>query len=764
MRSALAALVVGLAISSAAYSQVVPTSTVDYTGHKLVRVEALKVRDFQALNQLAVSLWNCNQGPGINDAQISPDKWQAFLDLNLPYTVMMEDVEAKLREERNQIALAHMQRDAAWFTTYHNLDEINLKLDADLAANPTLTRSLTIGSSLQNRTIRGIAISAPDLPGNPRSSRPQIVLNGCQHAREWISPATIMYFSEQLAAQYSTNARVTDILNKVEIMLVPVVNPDGYVWTWTNVRLWRKNRRDNGDGTIGVDTNRNWGYQWGGEGASPDTNNDTYRGTGPFSEPETQALSNFILANPRVKAHIDFHSYSQLILSPWAYSATLPADAIAFDTLNAKFAAAVRAPFNMTYTAGPTYTTIYPASGASGDWAYGAANALGYGWELRDTGQNGFILPADQIIPTGIENLAAVLELGDWIANPINFMFPDGLPTQAFTGTASTFRVGITRGGSDPSTTPPTLFTRTGSGSWTSTALTATATPNIYNATIPASSCGDNIEFYFEATAASSAVVQSPIGGAIAPNVRTTTPAPVLSDNFETNTGWSFAAASDTATLGRWERAVPQATAAQPGTDNPLGTGTFCAITDSRAGTGVGSFDIDGGTTTLTSPMFDARPSSGTAANAMKLSYARWYSNNMGGAPNADSMPIELSNDGGTTWTQIELVTENANAWVTRTWTLNSILPLTANMKVRFVARDLATGSVVEAGVDDFRVYSDTCPCPADFNGDAIVDFFDYLDFVDSFSANSAEADFNGDSVIDFFDYLDFVDAFSVGC
>ena len=373
----------------------------------------------------------------------------------------------------------------------------------------------------------------------------------------------------------------------------------------------------------------------------------------------------------------------------------------------------------------------------------------------------------DACVKPGIRmmnNLAAILELGDWIANPINFTFPDGIPTQAIAGNASTFRVGVTNGSSAPTATPPTLFTRSGSGSWTSTLLTPTATANIYNATISASSCGANIDFYFQASAANGAVVQSPTGGAAAPNVRTTTPSPIFSDNFETNTGWSFAAATDTATSGRWERAVPQATAAQPGNDNPVGTGTFCAITDSRAGTGVGSFDIDGGTTTLTSPTFDARPPSGTPASAMKLSYARWYSNDGGGAPNADSMPIEISNNGGTTWTQIELVTENLNAWVTRTWTLNSILPLTANMKVRFVARDLATGSIVEAGVDDFRIYSDTCPCPADFNGDTIVDFFDYLDFVDAFSANSSSADFNHDSTIDFFDYLDFVDAFSVGC
>ena len=83
----------------------------------------------------------------------------------------------------------------------------------------------------------------------------------CQHAREWISPMTVMYIAERLASTYETDPRVRAILDRAEFIFVPVVNTDGYVYTWTTERFWRKNRRNNGGGSYGVDLNRNWGYQ-----------------------------------------------------------------------------------------------------------------------------------------------------------------------------------------------------------------------------------------------------------------------------------------------------------------------------------------------------------------------------------------------------------------------------------------------------------------------------------------------------------------------
>ena len=196
------------------------------------------------------------------------------------------------------------------------------------------------------------------------------------------------------------------------------------------------------------------------------------------------------------------------------------------------------------------------------------------------------------------------------------------------------------------------------------------------------------------------------------------------------------------------------------------GAGTMCAITGAAAGTGVGSFDVDGGYTTLVSPTMNL-----AGQTNIYVSYWRWYSNIAGGAPAADTMRVEISNNNGTTWANFETVgptTQNSGGWINKTARLDAAgMPtLTSQMKMRFIADDAATGSVVEAALDDFLIYSLDCapPCAADFNGDGTLDFFDYLDFVDAFSANNMSADFNGDGVLDFFDYLDFVDAFSAGC
>jgi hypothetical protein len=738
----------------------------DYTGHKVVSIEVRNAADLNVLSTLSDGMMGCTPKRGANEYHFSPEKYAAFVAhaeaTGWAYRVVIDDLEAALRQERAEIARRNMQRDLNWFNNYRTLDEINAKMLADIAEWPTLASSFTVGTSLEGRVTKGVLISAPDQPGNLRVNRPQIIIHGGQHAREWISPMTTMWIQEQLLTQYANPGRVRDALNKVEVLVIPVMNPDGYVYTWSTNRLWRKNRRANSNGTFGVDLNRNWGYQWGGEGASTDPGNDTYRGPSAFSEPETQYMRDFITANTRLKGHIDFHSYSQLILSPWGYTATLPPDAATFDALNARMAASIRAIHGMTYVAGPIYTTIYPASGGSGDWTYGVRNILGYGWELRDTGQFGFQLPADQIVPTGQENLPPVLDLMEWVGSPINIVMGQQ-PVNITAGSTVTISAKVLRGFSTVNASTVQLKYRTvGATSFTTLAMTGSG--DEYSASITAGSCGQNIEYYVTAESVSGQTVSLPATAPAALFAATVIPAPLWSESFELSVGWTYGVAGDTATAGRWERAIPQATAAQPGADVTPGSGQYCAVTDGRAGTSVGSYDVDGGTTTLLSPRFDARPPAGSSASDVRLRYWRWYSNDQGSAPNSDSMPVEISNNDGSTWVQLELVTENANAWVQKEWQISNFIAPTQNMRLRFVARDLGAGSVVEAAVDEVSVFITTCPCAADFNADGTLDFFDYLDFVAAFSSNAPAADFNADTVIDFFDYLDFVAAFSTGC
>lgn len=190
-------------------------------------------------------------------------------------------------------------------------------------------------------------------------------------------------------------------------------------------------------------------------------------------------------------------------------------------------------------------------------------------------------------------------------------------------------------------------------------------------------------------------------------------------DEMEINQGWTVGGTGDAATAGVWVRVDPVGTAAQP-EDDHTPTGVNCWITgNGSVGGSVGAADLDGGQTTLTSPVFDA-----TVVNMPSISYWRWYSNNAGSAPNEDSMPVEISNNGGTTWTQLELVTENAGMWVQKTFSISDLLTPTSTMRIRFRPSDLLNGSIVEAGVDDVRLFGLDCtPArPADVNGDGVVD------------------------------------------
>lgn len=274
--------------------------------------------------------------------------------------------------------------------------------------------------SHEKRAILGLKISTS---GSSNSSKPEIVYNGCQHAREWISPMTLCYIADTLLYNYTNNdPQAQQVLSSFDYMLVPVVNPDGYVYTQTD-RLWRKNRdRYNNSVCIGVDNNRNWGWQWGTGGASPNSCSDTYQGPSAFSEPEETALSKYIANSKSVAGYIDFHSYSQLFMNPWGYTKQLPPDDAIQKQLSQGFVAAVLKVHHKAYKYGNVYTTVYPASGGSNDWTYGSPGIVySFAVELRPetANQGGFLLPAIEIIPQGQEIMAGVYYMGQFITqNP----------------------------------------------------------------------------------------------------------------------------------------------------------------------------------------------------------------------------------------------------------------------------------------------------------------------------------------------------------
>jgi len=163
-------------------------------------------------------------------------------------------------------------------------------------------------------------------------------------------------------------------------------------------------------GCRGVDPNRNFEYGWGGPGTSSDKCSDIYKGERAWSEPETKAIHDFITGNPQVnwQVSLSVHSYAQVWISPWGNTYDLPPHYAQHKALGVLATDALRAVHGTNYRVGSVTELLSPGAGGSDDWAYGLAGfPYSYTVELRDTGRYGFLLPADQIIPSGQETWAS---------------------------------------------------------------------------------------------------------------------------------------------------------------------------------------------------------------------------------------------------------------------------------------------------------------------------------------------------------------------
>lgn len=249
----------------------------------------------------------------------------------------------------------------------------------------------------------------------------------------------------------------------------------------------------------------------------------------------------------------------------------------------------------------------------------------------------------------------------------------------------------------------------------------------IFEGAIPPVPCDVDVDFYVSLMTLAGETQYSPPG---APgNVYTASPITfvdeIARDNFETDTGWVVGSPQDDATTGIWTRGDPNGTGAQPEDDNPNGTGTLCFFTGQNNPGDLGGNDIDNGQTTLSSEIPDL-----TTLDDPYIGYARWYSNDQGADPNNDQMNIDISNNGGSTWTSLEVVTENVGAWKEVTFRVADFVTPTNNMMIRFIASDENSGSVVEAAIDDFVVLNVVCSeLPGDADGNGELALADYAGF-----------------------------------
>lgn len=388
-----------------------------FHGHQVFRilpkdeVQLSLVKFLEDILELELDFWRWVTPLDVRVPSHSLQAVKSYLESHsIKYFTLIKDLQVLLDKEQNQMKSVTPagNTDNFDYTNYHTLSEIYSFQDMLVAENPNLVSKIVIGQSYEGRPLNVLKFSSG---GN---NRPAIWIDTGIHSREWVTQATGVLFSKKIVTEYGRDPALTALLSKMDIFLEIVVNPDGYHYTHTNDRLWRKNRKRNpGSRCVGVDLNRNWNAGFGGSGSSNNPCSPIYRGARAHSEPEVRSIVNFVRSHGNIKAFISIHSYSQMLLYPYGYTKRAAKDQAELDRVAQKAVTDLASLYGTRYRYGSIITTIYQSSGGSIDWTYNQGIKYSYTFELRDTGHFGFLLPANQIVPTANETWLAVKAIMD---------------------------------------------------------------------------------------------------------------------------------------------------------------------------------------------------------------------------------------------------------------------------------------------------------------------------------------------------------------
>jgi murein tripeptide amidase MpaA len=384
-------------------------SAVADSGWARYRLFIRDANEAQRVGDSSLGLFSEDVIIGETDVIVGPNDAHELLRLQIPFTFVSVLPDPKGWDQGATDAIDYRNQ-------YFRYGDIISQYDEWRAQAPTRISREQIGTSWNNRPIYAYRMATQ---GRDPVTKSVVIICGI-HAREWISPSVGMHIFERMkniltrpATLGAAQPGAPRLPKGTAFYFIPVLNPDGYEYSWTNNRYWRKNRRNNGNGTYGVDLNRNFSTGWGGTGSSSNPSSETYRGPSAFSEPETNGFRNWLATIPQLVGFIDFHSYGQYVLWPWAYISSLPPGDAWLRATGYAMRDAIQGVNGKTYTAGPSATTLYISSGSSKDYTYDEFEAASYSIELRDEGQFGFVLPENQITPTQNEAWAGYLKFAE---------------------------------------------------------------------------------------------------------------------------------------------------------------------------------------------------------------------------------------------------------------------------------------------------------------------------------------------------------------
>uniref|UniRef100_A0A452HMA2 Peptidase M14 domain-containing protein n=1 Tax=Gopherus agassizii TaxID=38772 RepID=A0A452HMA2_9SAUR len=295
-----------------------------------------------------------------------------------------------IRDVQKQLDSSMPRKGGSHWRIYHWMYQIK-------ESSSELVTQHYLGMTYESRPMYYLKVSQPS------NKAKKIIWMDCGiHAREWISPAFCQSFMKE---NYKTDPKIKSFLQNLDIYILPVRNIDGYIYSWTTERLWKKSRSALVNGTcFGTDLNCNFNGSWG-------SNSLTFCGTGPESEPETKAVARFIEKRKSdVLYFLTIHSYGQYILTLYGYKTDL-----ASNHQDLKAEVTLKEKHGTNFTVGPTSLVLYKNSSSLRDWAHMIGIPFFYTFELRDKGAYGFILLPDQIQPTCDETTTAVMTIIEYV-------------------------------------------------------------------------------------------------------------------------------------------------------------------------------------------------------------------------------------------------------------------------------------------------------------------------------------------------------------
>jgi carboxypeptidase T len=544
---------------------------------------------------------------------------------------------------------------AAVSAGYLNLDGVNARLRQIADAYPAIARVVDVTATYHTPpTFEGRHIFALKISDNVSvdEDEPALLIAATHHAREISTPVIALEAADRLTAGYDVDQRITEAVNGHEIWIAPVWNPDGYNYVFTTDNLWRKNRRVFSGG-VGVDQNRNYEQAWATSCAgSTSVKSETYKGPSAASEAETRTMMTWSETERFAKV-IDYHSYGREVLFAYRclshpFSAWMQQEAAAL-SLASGYGGQTREP---------------SAEGEHPQWQFAKLGAYAFLIETHTEFQPSYGSALNEAA-TVWPGILSVLE------RPISV---SGHVTDAVTGAPLAAKVEL----------PGVAFsqgeTNSSGGAFGS-----------YHMFLPPGTY--EVRFSRDGYAPAVSRVTVDATSATVLDVQLTV------DTFETDKGWTRNPnATDTATGGAWERGDPQSTSSSG--LKQLGTtvsGVNDLVTGRLSGSSSGSYDLDGGRTSIRSPAI-ALPQSG--ALTMTFSYYLAHGSN---SSSADYLRVSVVGaTQATVFQELGAANNDDGVWATARVDMSAFAGQTIRILVE--ATDAAGDSLVEAAIDDVKI------------------------------------------------------------